>query len=86
MTQETVSQIISKALSDAPFREQLFADPAKALAGYDLTEEERTSLSGLKPEELQTFANDLESRISKSGLIPGRGNLNPQPEPPLLRR
>ncbi len=65
MSLEAVSDVIARALLDAEFRGQLFAEPAAALAQYDLTEEERTALGKMKPEALDAFSSQLEERISK---------------------
>ncbi len=90
MSQEAVTQIVTKALNDSEFREQLFDHPDTALAGFELTEEERNGLSGLTREEFDAYATDIEERLSKGGLFGGvighhgavHEFLNPQPEPP----
>jgi len=59
----TLETILSRAMSDAAFAEQLFAHPEKALAGYDLSAEEieqvknisRTDFVALAPEERKSF-------------------------------
>lgn len=66
MSKETVVDIITKAITDAGFCDQLFAAPQAVLAGFDLTEEERTSLTNLKRENLDLFASEVEERVSKS--------------------
>jgi len=66
MSQETVVEVITKALVDAEFRSQLFADPGAALSGYDLTEEERASLSALQEDAFGAFASEIEERVSKA--------------------
>ena len=58
--------IIERAMTDPAFRALLARDPAAALAGYDLTPEERR--------QFQTGtarAERLEERISKSDLSAG---------------
>ncbi len=40
-----VSEIIQRAVSDAAFRNLLYTDPGAALAGYNLTADERAALS-----------------------------------------
>lgn len=65
MSLEVVSQVIARALLDAEFRGQLFAEPAAALASYDLSEEERAALGKMKPEALDAFSSQVEERISK---------------------
>jgi hypothetical protein len=66
MSKESVVEVITKALVDADFRSQLLAEPEAALAGYDLTEEERASLSALEEDALDQFASEVEERVSKA--------------------
>jgi hypothetical protein len=80
MSQETVIEVIRKALVDEKFRSQLFSDPGAALSGYDLTEEERASLSALEEEAFDAFASEIEERVSKAG--PGL-NLPLRPSMPV---
>lgn len=74
MSTESVSQIIGKALVEPEFRNLLFSNPEAALSGFELTEEEKVSLSTMKAEDLNAFASLLEKRESKIGfnfLFPG---------------
>ncbi len=66
MPAESVKQIIERAIAEEPFRELLFSNPDQALAGFDLTADEIGALKGLKREEFDAAAGDLEQRISKS--------------------
>ncbi len=68
MSAESVKQIIGRAIAEEPFRELLFTNPDQALAGFDLTADEIGALKGLKREEFDAAAGDLEQRISKSTL------------------
>ena len=65
MSKDTVEAIIGKAIVDAAFRQALLADPEKALAGYDLTTEEKAALRMLDSETLDSAGNSLDARISK---------------------
>jgi hypothetical protein len=56
MSAETVDTVLAKAMSDAAFAEALFANPDEALAGYDLTEEERQSLKNISREDFDKYA------------------------------
>jgi hypothetical protein len=56
MSAETVDTVLAKAMSDAAFAEALFAKPDEALAGYDLTEEERQSLKNMSREDFDKYA------------------------------
>jgi hypothetical protein len=72
MSKENVQTIIGRAISEPEFRTLLFNEPAKALAGYELTDEEAQSLKSLDQEKFDLAANQVDERISKSGLgIPG---------------
>ncbi len=68
MSAESVKQIIGRAITEEPFRELLFSNPDQALAGFDLTADEIGALKGLRREEFDAAAGDLEQRISKSML------------------
>jgi hypothetical protein len=46
MASETVARVADRMARDEAFRKAVFSDPTKALAGYDLTEEEKRSLLG----------------------------------------
>ena len=65
MSQDAVSQIIGRAVTDAEFRKTLFSDPEQALQGYDLTEDDKEALKHLKQEDLEDFSTKLDSRITK---------------------
>ena len=47
MTQQAVDQVRERVQSDPEFRRQLETDPRPALAAYDLTVDEMTTLMGL---------------------------------------
>jgi hypothetical protein len=69
MTAGDVQKVIARAVSDAGFRELLFRNPGDALAGYDLTAEERaTILGGLSREGFDASASDLGERVSRAGV------------------
>jgi hypothetical protein len=70
MSKEVVQQIIGRAVTDAEFRNNLFADPDKALEGYDLTEQEIAGLKTLDAETMDTMAGNLDERISKWKVMP----------------
>ena len=65
MSQDAVSQIIGRAVTDADFREILFSNPEQALEDYDLTEDEEEALTNLKQEDLEDLSTKLDSRITK---------------------
>ncbi len=69
MSKENVQAIIGRAILEPKFRTFLFTEPAKALEGYELTTEEAASLKNLDREKFDLAANEVEERISKSGLL-----------------
>jgi signal transduction histidine kinase len=69
MTITSVKEIIARAVSDARYRELLFRDPERALAGYDLTDQETTTiLEGLSREGFDALAGELGERVSRAGM------------------
>jgi hypothetical protein len=91
MSKEAVEAIIGKAVLDSDFREALFADPDKALAGYELTEQEVATLKGIDAETMESLAGTLDERISKAMIAFGIGGGSGAPSggpdllPPDLR-
>ena len=61
-----VQEVITRAVQDVEFRGLLLRDPGQALAGYELSEMERAELSGLRPEQFDAPAAELEARLSHS--------------------
>ncbi len=67
MSQQALEAIIGRATLDTHFRELLFADPDQALAGYDLTREERAALLAIDAETLDAFAERLGLHMARKG-------------------
>ena len=44
MSQQTVESVLTRAMSDTAFADALFANPEKALTGFNLTAEEIANL------------------------------------------
>ncbi len=63
MSQSARDAVLERAMTDAGFRALLARDPAAALAGYDLTADERAAF---RPSTAR--AERLEDRMSKSDL------------------
>ena len=78
MSQETVQEVIIKAVSEPEFRELLFSDLDKALEGFDLTEEEIESLKQMDTGMLDEYFGELEERVSRTG-VPMKTGLQQQP-------
>jgi hypothetical protein len=73
MTKEAVQAVIGKAVTETEFRELLFANPDEALEGYELTDEEMAALKAIDAETMESFAGDLDERISKAFIAAGFG-------------
>ena len=65
MAHEILIRVVERASTDAAFRTQLASDPARALAGYDLTAEERAAVLSADPSKLQALG--VDARLTKQG-------------------
>ena len=63
MSKDALSKVIERASTDAAFRSQLKSSPESALAGYDLTPEERAAVMHGDPRHLESLA--VDARITK---------------------
>jgi hypothetical protein len=68
MSHKAVEAIISRAVVDTQFREQLFSAPDKALAGHELTEEEKKALREMSREKFDSSLGQLEE-LAVGGII-----------------
>ena len=66
MSAEVIESILLRAMSDNSFAAQLFADPKKMLAGYDLTAEEVAIFQNLSWVEFDGLVSHPEQRKSMS--------------------
>ncbi len=64
MSAKEARKVVTRAVTDNNFRELLFENPDKALAGYQLTPVEVEALRGIPSETIDDFANNLDERIS----------------------
>ena len=60
---EALNQVIERASTDEGFRSRLQSDPTGALAGYDLTPEERAALSSADTAAMRMLG--VDARITK---------------------
>jgi len=67
---EALEQVVDKAVQDESFRKLLLSNPAEALKGFDLTDDEKALLEGLTEDTFNDFAGKLGGRITK-GFMPG---------------
>ena len=63
MSQENLAQVIERASTDAAFRSQLQSNPEAALAGYDLSAEEKAALKSGDASKLSEMG--VDARVSK---------------------
>ncbi len=68
MSQKAIEAVIGKAILNDEFRQLLFADPEQALAGFRLTQAEKTKLRRVDSETLEVLSNLLKERLGKFGL------------------
>ena len=66
-SQSDIQAIISEAVTNETFRQQLLDDPqaAVAAAGYSLTDEQLGELGSFSSEQLEELIVDVEDRTSK---------------------
>ena len=74
MSKATIGQVIQRAVSDAAFRRQLQRDPGKALAGFDLTKEERAAITSGDPVRLTALG--VDQRMSKAFGLSALGDVS----------
>ncbi len=69
MSTEVVVQIIGRAVVEPDFRELMFADPANALNGCDLTTEEAAALKSISREQFDAVESELRDRMEWARLL-----------------
>jgi len=72
MSDTALKEIIDRAVKDEDFRNLLFSDPNKALANYQLSDEDRKTLESLNAENFSSVTSELGDRTTK-GFLPGTG-------------
>jgi len=65
MSREQLKAVIGRAINDSAFRDLLIGDPESALAGYDLSDDERALLVNAQGKDLGELLVSLEPRVSK---------------------
>lgn len=71
MAREDLVSIISRALTDEEFRQDLINNIDDVLAQYNLDIDEQNILRKLDADSFDELASDLGSRLSKSGFFGG---------------
>jgi hypothetical protein len=85
LSRQAVQAIISRAATDSKFRQELFAQPHRTLAEYDLTEAEVAALRTIDVETLESLARRPDENSSDSlvvGLYTGMLAANRQSQVP----
>ncbi len=82
MSKEILAQVVERASTDAAFRAQLASSPESALAGYDLTADERAALLSGDAGQLQSLG--VDARITKQGTGIDDGTNGPFPQNPFV--
>jgi len=67
MSKAGVEALAQKAMSDESFRQQLKSSPDTAMAGYDLTAEEKAAIKSGNTAKLRELG--VDERITKSALL-----------------
>lgn len=65
MSKQALEKLFGKAVTDSSFRAELLSNPEKALAGYDLSEDEIKAIKAMDRSSIEKFAGGLDERISK---------------------
>jgi hypothetical protein len=65
MSLEEVKKIITKMVEDESFEKEVLDNPKEALAGFDLSDDERDKLATLDGEKLKKLSMNLDRRLSK---------------------
>lgn len=72
--EKVLNKLLGEALVNRQFHQRLLADPYTASQRFDLTDEQRAVLSGIKAHTLSDFALQLVLLLSSDG----KGNYEPQ--------
>ena len=67
MSKSGVEALVKKAMADETFRKQIKDNPDVALAGYDLTPEEKAAIKSGNTAKLRELG--VDERITKSALL-----------------
>ncbi len=83
MSHKAVEDIISRAVTDVEYRELLFSNADKAIAGHDLTDEEKKALSNMPRDKFDSSLGQLEDLAVSGGALgqPTAGTPQTNPAP-----
>lgn len=77
MSQQALEAILGRCVMDDDYRTLLFADPDQALAGYQLTQEERAALLAVDAETLEAFAERVGVHLERGERLAQRAREDP---------
>jgi hypothetical protein len=69
MSQTAVEQVVGKMFLDVDFRKLMASDMPQALAGFDLTEDEREGFANMDLQDFDQIVTGLDERVSKGRRI-----------------
>ena len=67
MSKAGVEALAQRAMAEEPFRQQLKSNPDTAMAGYDLTADEKAAIKSGNTAKLRELG--VDERITKSALL-----------------
>ena len=73
MSRDTMAKVIERASTDTGFRAQLQANPESALAGYDLTADERAAVLTSDAGRASDIGVDTRASKLDNPAMPGEG-------------
>ncbi len=65
-SEQSVVEIIGKAITDKEYRTTLFADVKGAVAGYEMADEDQIALGEMTNEAFDFFATEVDTRFSEA--------------------
>jgi hypothetical protein len=71
MSTQGIESVLSRAMSDSSFADTLLANPAQALAGFDLTAEEIAKFQGMPRADFESLVTNPENRKSFGIIMDG---------------
>ncbi|MFA5802457.1 MAG: Os1348 family NHLP clan protein [Thermoleophilia bacterium] len=63
MAKKGVVAVVGRAVVDQQYRERFYRNPSEAMAGYDLSGEEKQALAGIDRREMDKFADSVNFRL-----------------------
>jgi hypothetical protein len=77
VSKQALEAILGRCVMDDSYRTLLFAHPDQALAGYELTKEERAALLAVDAETLEAFAERVGVHLERGERLAQRTREGP---------